>query len=266
MSDQQTIDQIVGRICASKKYGSIRRETVARIVSDCAIRYKGKQIEQQSRNILHQMWGAYWETRPDFKKLTASVKQSLSSGSDIREVIRSLLLLHASTNERISLLPEFYERIFSVTGTPDSIVDHACGLNPLSIVYMDLPKQATYTAYDIDIEEVSFLNDVLTLLNIPHVQVYLGDVFDTPYTYADVVFMFKLLPLLEHQRKGSSLDVLKSQKCRHFVVSYPVKSIGGAEKGMAEFYTNQFTRLIENEKWHYTRILFASELVFVVQK
>jgi len=49
---------------------------------------------------------------------------------------RKLLATHKSSMERLSFYPDLYEKLFAITGKPDSILDIACGLNPLSFVYM----------------------------------------------------------------------------------------------------------------------------------
>jgi len=164
------------------------------------------------------------------------------------------------------LLGFFYEHIFSVTGYPDSIIDHACGLNPLTIPWMNLPESTEYCAYDIDVCQIRFLNSVFNILGLPQgINIGSGDVILDRFGYSDIVFMLKLLPPLEHQSKGSSLKIMQNQECRKMVISFPVKSLSGNEKGMAEFYSGWFINLIK-DKWKYKRLDFDTELVFIVEK
>ena len=149
--------------------------------------------------------------------------------------------------------------IFEITGVPSLIIDHACGLNPLTLPWMNLPSTTKYSAYDIDEEEIEFLRS-------NGIDANLGDLLCDTFIYADVVFMLKLLPCLEHQKKNCSLEILKKQKCKFIVVSFPIKSISGKEKGMVDFYRNSFMNMVKSENWKVEELLFDSELVFIVEK
>lgn len=242
--------EIVENIKNSKKYRVVYIKTIERVVADCINRFGEKRAEKEAKNLLHQIWGAFYKNQPDWGK----------------ENILEILKLHSSTAERISILPEFYKKIFEITGIPNSIIDHACGLNPLTKQWMNLPaskqggpENCNYKAYDIDQEEIEFLKSM-------GVDANLGDILCDEFMYADVVFMLKLLPCLEHQKKNCSLEILKNQKCKYIVVSYPIKSIGGKNKGMTEFYRKSFTDLVKNEKWGISELLFDTELVFIIKK
>lgn len=281
-----TEKEIVENIKKSKKYKAVYVKTVERIVADCIVRFGEKRAEKEAKNLLHQVWGAFYETRPDFKKILNKIEIENSgrrptSSEDFKKIISSVLKLQSSVQERVGILEEFYKKIFEVTGIPNSIIDHACGLNPLTLPWMSLPETTVYKAYDIDEEEIEFLKSVFDLLKIKNVEARMGDVLVDEFSaqgadtlgrpasgwdYADVVFMLKLLPCLEHQKKGCSLEILKRQKCKFIVVSYPIKSISGKEKGMAEFYRNSFMNMVKSENWKIEELLFDSELVFIVEK
>lgn len=265
MSDRATND-IVANILRSKKYRGLCSDTVRRIVAHCLVKYPPHRVEHHARNMLHQMWGAYWTSRPDFSKLTRSVVADMQAKRPVHDIVSDVLRLHSSTHERLPLLPDFYTTIFSVTGVPASIIDIACGLNPLTALFMNLPETTSYSAFDIDREEIAFLNELFPLIGLPNVHAYVKDVFDMPYPSADVVFLLKLLPCIEHQKKNGSLNLLQSLRCRYAVVSYPVHSIGGIDKGMAGFYEDQFIRLILPTGLRYTKLLFDTELVFIIDK
>lgn len=265
--NDQLISDLTEKIAQSKKYKGLYRPTIERVVKESLERYGSKEVEVKARNILHQAWGAYWETRPNFRKLLDRFQEEIKNGKDIKEAVLSILSLQSSTKERLPVLGDFYQKIFDVTGLPNSINELACGLNPLTYFWMDLSKTITYKAYDIDVDEVTFLNNIIKFLGSENqIAVFPGDILVDDFDYADIVLMLKLLPCLEHQKRNSGLKVLKHQNCKFLVVSYPIKSIKGIEKGMAEFYTQQFEELIKNEGWSYQRILFETELVFVVKK
>lgn len=266
-------EEIVENIKKSKKYRAVYIKTIERIVADCIVRFGEKRAEKEAKNLLYQVWGAFYTTRPDFSKILNKIKietEKLQStdlqNADLKKIILPILQLQSSAQERVEILEEFYKKIFEITGAPSLIIDQACALNPLTIPWMALPENVKYLAYDIDEEQTKFLNDAFNLLGIKNAKAETKDILSDNFDYADVVFMFKLLPCLDHQKKKCSLEILKAQKCKFMVISFPIKSIGGKEKGMTEFYRNSFKLLIEKENWKVSELLFESELVFVVQK
>ena len=177
-----------------------------------------------------------------------------------------VLRLQSSVKERIPLLKDFYKKIFEITGAPASIIDHACGLNPLTLPWMNLPPAASYKAFDIDEEQIDFLSLAFVLLRLNNAFAEPGDILIDEYDYADVVFMLKLLPCLEHQKKGCSIEIIKKQKCKYAVVSFPAGSLSGRKRGMADFYSANFRQLTKDEKWDIKEIMFDNEVVFVIKK
>ncbi|HGE70483.1 TPA: hypothetical protein ENX78_06595 [Candidatus Poribacteria bacterium] len=261
-------NDIVQNIIRSKKYKGLYKKTIEHNVKRCLEKYGKKQAERRARKILHQIWSAYYDNKPNFKHIYESFIDKLGinnvTESEIKERIIKILSIQSSTCERITILDNFYKQIFAVTGKPSSIIDHACGLNPLTYFWMNLDSDVKYQAYDIESDLIWFLNSIFEFCKLDNIEAKLGDVLIDEFGYADVVFMFKLLPILEQQEKGSSINVMKSLRCKYLVVSFPIKSLSGSEKGMREFYSNWFKKTIESEKWKFEEILFNTELVFVV--
>lgn len=258
---------ITEKILASKKFRGLYRPMVERVVAQSLARYGSKRVEKEAKNLLHQIWGAYWQTRPNFERLLAKCREEISRGVLPKKTATSLLALQSSTRERLPILDDFYREIFAFIGRPVSVVDCACGLNPLSLPWMGLPRFARYTAFDIDKAGVIFLNQVLTLWGFSdQARVKTGDLLAERPFEAEVVFLLKTLPCLEHQQKGCSLAVLRKQKCNFLVVSFPVRSLGGRQRSMAAFYGRNFRDLIAGEGWEVEELSFPSELVFVVKK
>ena len=267
MYNDNDIAEIVQKITSSKKYGTIYAKTVEHTVRRCLEKYDKKQVEKKARTILHQIWSAYYNSKTDFENIFNTFVKNINNGGNIRKEITKILAVQSSTRERLTILENFYGKIFDITGNPHSIIDHACGLNPLSVLWMGLLDNTKYYAFDIESNLVEFLESVIGYLGLhDKMEAQMGDILVDEFNYADVVLMLKFLPVIEQQEKGSSLKVMKKQRCKYLVVSFPVKSLSGAEKGMASFYSNWFKNLIKEENWQYNEILFDSELVFVVQK
>jgi 16S rRNA (guanine(1405)-N(7))-methyltransferase len=185
----------------------------------------------------------------------------------MREACRRLLALHASTRERLPILDRFYATIWTHTGgVPRSLLDVACGLNPLTLPWMGLPGGTAYTAYDIDVERVDFLRRCLPLLGTA-AQVRLQDVLcDPPRERADVALLLKSSTCLERQREGVTLALLDVLDAAYVVVTFPVQSLGRRDKGMRRHYRDWFADALSARQWPVAELILDSELVFVVHK
>ncbi len=265
MSNNQDIDGLTDKVLQSKKYKSLYKPTVKRIVEDVASHYPPNRVEKVVKRRLHQIWGAYFR-RPNFGKLLNRIEEDLHEGTDIKVVLKSLLKLQTSTNERIPILKNFYSRIFSIAGRPQTIIEPACGLNALTYFWMGTDIE--YVGFDVDQEEIEFINSVFRLAGVQNqARVELGDILAGDFkSKSDLVFLLKVMPILEHQQKGCTLEILRKLKCKQVVVSYPTRSISGKDKGMVDFYRKQFTNLVRGEPWKIEKLVFDTELVFVIRK
>jgi 16S rRNA (guanine(1405)-N(7))-methyltransferase len=258
------IEELTDKVLESRKYCTLYRPTVKRIVSDLAGRYPKSEAEKAIKKRLHQIWGAYF-TRPNYSRLLTKIREGKEAGMDVRTALLPILRLQTSTNERIPILDQFYSRIFSFTGIPKTILEPACGLNALSYFWMD--SKISYSGVDVDVELIDFINGIYELFRATKARVKLGDILEDKFkAEAELVLLLKALPLLEHQKRNCSLAVLRGIKCKFLVVSFPTRSISGKDKGMAEFYTKYFQNLVKQENWQTKKLFFDSELVFIMRK
>nr|AIA16354.1 Ribosomal RNA methyltransferase (FmrO) [uncultured bacterium] len=255
--------QITNTILASKKYQDLYPQTVERIVIDCIKRYGEKRAEKEARNKLHQIWGAYWSTRPDFTKLFEKVLPQIQENPS--QALKELMALQSSTKERTPLLETFYTQIFMTIGEAiNSVSEYGCGLNPLTYLWIPNAQEKEFIAYDIDLAEVSFLNTLFEEFTL-NITARPNDILQGCDKYTDVVFMLKLLPCLEQQQKNVSKTILAQLQCKYAVISFPTKTIGGKPKGMDEFYSGQFEEVITELKLNTKKIHFSSELVYIIK-
>jgi 16S rRNA (guanine(1405)-N(7))-methyltransferase len=262
------IERIVADVRASPKYRRVCARTVQRIAEEeWAKRRNRKQAIKATRSRLHQAYGAY-ESRVDYDRAYRSLEAAHAEGTGpaIQEACRRLMSRHASTRERLPILERFYAAIYAHTGAPRALLDLACGLNPLSLPWVGLDAGVSYYAYDIDADRVAFLNRYLALAGAQgHAR--LQDVIcDPPVERADVALLLKSSACLERQRKGSTLATLDALDVSHVVVTYPVKSLGRREVGMVGHYARTFLDMLGDRSWPVTRLEFATELVFIVDK
>ncbi|MFC2046397.1 16S rRNA methyltransferase [Chloroflexota bacterium] len=265
MSD---LEQVVAAVTSSKKYRAVCVDTVRRIAErELANRKNLKPAIKATKRRLHQVYGAF-EQDLEYSTLYRQLESAYGTGSEpeIKTACRDALGLHISTRERLSILDRFYSAIFEVTGRPHSILDLGCGLNPLSLPWMDPEVRFQYMPLDIDEARIHFLNRVLSLTGRGPLARCQDILVHPPDDVADVALLLKMSPTLERQEPGSTERLIGQLKAPIVVVSFAVRSLSGRDKRMRENYERHFLDLTENRGWPFERLLFETELVFVLEK
>jgi 16S rRNA (guanine(1405)-N(7))-methyltransferase len=173
---------------------------------------------------------------------------------------------HSSTRERLEILDKFYHDIFSEIPPVNSVLDLACGLNPLSIPWIPQFERLEYCVYDIYADLVDFLNAFIALLPVKgHAQV--RDVlFDPPKRKGDLALILKTIPCFDQIDKAAVQTMLQQINVDNLVISFPVTSLGGTEKMMIRNYTERFGKIAGQMNWNIKKMSFKTELVFLVSK
>src|SRR5579871_1078624 len=173
---------------------------------------------------------------------------------------------HASTRERLPFLADFYRITLAEIAPVTSVLDLACGLNPLAIPWMPLTPQAHYTAYDIYGDSMAFLDGQIRRFGLQGGAEARDVAADPPAQEADLALVLKFWPILEQMRKGAGIELLRALRARYLLVSFPTRSLGGRGKGMAENYEARFRESLQEERWRLQRFEFPAELCFLVEK
>jgi 16S rRNA (guanine(1405)-N(7))-methyltransferase len=263
-----SVEAIVQAVSAAKKYRAVCPDMVRRIAAAELSRHGSvKTALKTTRSRLHQVYGAF-ERGIDYKAAYRRLEIAYGVGSEaaVKTACREVLGLHSSTQERLPILDEFYTQIWAVTSAPCTLLDLGCGLNPLTLPWMNLPPEGQYFALDIDARRVEFLNRYFSLSGWPPLAVWQDILCHTPKSRVDVALLLKTGPTLERQEKEGTLRLLRALKTPFVVVSFSVKSLGGREKGMAAHYEREFLSSVAGESWQVIRLTFETELVFVVGK
>ncbi|MCL2518618.1 MAG: hypothetical protein FWF15_08655 [Oscillospiraceae bacterium] len=238
---------IYNTIKNSKKYSNICDETINRIIADESKKYKSeKDVVKSVKTKLHQISGAFYET----KKI------------DVNDDIMQIMRCHVSTLERIDFVFEMYEDIFKNVPKSDTVLDVACGFNPFILPFL---KVKQYYAVDINVDNVNLLNEFFRLNNLNGFA-YAGDVlYKIPEIESDVVFLFKILPLIEQQKKGYSKFLLDNLKSDWFVITFPTKSLSGKDYGMYNFYRNFMKENFPDYDYIFERE-YKNELLLILKR
>jgi 16S rRNA (guanine(1405)-N(7))-methyltransferase len=263
---QARLDELVSAVLESQKYHMVSVDLVRRIgLRELAARRNLKEAVKATRNKLHQVAGAYFDARPDYAAWSAQLAAGARENR-LRQTCLAIMERHASTRERLGILDSFYTTALAGLPPIRSVLDVACGLNPLAIPWMPLAPDCAYYACDIYADMMAFLNDFFQHAGV-HGQAQVCDLVDAPPgQQVDLALVLKALPPLEQIDKRAGLNLPRALNATYLLVSFPARSLGGRDKGMVEHYASRFLALAAAEAWPVERFEFASELTFLVQK
>jgi 16S rRNA (guanine(1405)-N(7))-methyltransferase len=260
------IDAIYQNLKESKKYRYLCDDTLYRISLWAAKRFKQKKAVKAARKKLHQVYGAYFE-KMNIGKIQEHLDLESGEGDieELKTVALDIMESCVSTSERLPFVAEFYADLFGRIGKPKSIVDLACGLNPLTVPWMNLEPGSQYHAFDIDTRLIALLNRFLAYFG-PGCRAQCADILVAlPEIEADAVFLLKTLPCLEQQEKGVSDRLLSSLKAKYIVVSFPCQTIGGQVKGMDQHYDTFASQIFTRLGIDFFKLTYPSEIFYVTR-
>jgi len=263
------LEELVQSVRAAPRYQSISVDLVRQVgMRELAKGRKLKEAIKTTRSKLHQVAVAYQESPIPYNKYAAML-QNLSpdlKDPDLQAFCRKVMAQHASTAERLPILDTFFHTILTPLVPVHSILDLACGLIPLARPWMPLENNARYDACDIYSDMVDFINLFFNHLLQPG-RAELCDLTQAcPERQADVAFLLKSVPCLEQLDKQLIPRLLQQIPARHIVVSFPDRSLGGRQKGMAQFYSTHFESLVQNLPFDLKNITFPGEIVYILTK
>jgi 16S rRNA (guanine(1405)-N(7))-methyltransferase len=268
MSDSQ-LEQLVLQVQSNRKYKAITPNLVRRLSKTALSKgLTGKAAVKDVRNKLHQIGGAYFKKPVDYdnllEKLSELPKELFSE--KVMNFCLSQMKAHASTAERLPIIEQFFNTCLEPIGPVESILDLACGMNPLAIPWMPLKPGFVYHACDIYTDLLEFLHAFFANYEIAGTAETCDLIGDVPQPKAQLAFLLKSIPCLEQVDKNIGLMLMERIRADHILVSFPVQSLGGHNKGMPDFYEQHFYEMISGKPWQIERFLFETELAFLVSK
>ena len=236
------------------KYRDACPDAIRRIYADCARRYKkAKDAEHAARERLHGITGAFL-SEADYKRAL----ELASAGS-----WQALLELHASTRERLPLaqLDAVYAQLFELCGVPETLLDLACGFNPIYLAarYPDM----RITAADISGQSLR----IVKACGVVHT--YWRDLIcadGVPDGRYDLALLFKILPLLEREQAGAAMDVMRRCNACRLAVSFPTRTLGGRNVGMEQHYSEWMEAHVPEGRQLEARFVAGCELFYILKE
>ncbi|MDH5508169.1 MAG: 16S rRNA methyltransferase [Anaerolineae bacterium] len=269
MGERNPLDELRRAVLASSKYHRINPLLVERIGADeLAKGRKFKDAVKAVKNKLHQIGAAYLPGRMDYAAWLASLHSAAQSAEPqaLQNACREVMGYHASTRERLPILEQFYATVLAGLPPIHSVLDLACGFNPLAIPWMSLAPGAAYFACDIYQDMTDFIQSALDFLPVKGEAFSCDLLTQPPDQKVQLALLLKTIPCLEQVDKEIGAYLLENINAHYMLVSFPIQSLGGKKKGMLANYETHFAALAAGKDWSVTRFEFATELAFLVHK
>ncbi len=257
--------ELIALIKSKKEFKNLSSEFVENILefytaSKVIEELNKKEISEIVKNVrakLREIYGAFITKK--FLKRYKLINE-IENLEDI-DTHEEILKLHLSSRERLPYYNEVYEKIFEITGKPNSILDLGCGLNPLSIPFMGL-KKVKYYAVELVEKDTEFIQAYFDRLGIDG-KAFSADLIsiDEKLPKADVCLMFKLLDTLESLKWDVTESLLENLKVKWIVASFATKSLGGKKKIHKRTW---FEKMIKDR--HYETFTVANEMFYVIKQ
>jgi 16S rRNA (guanine(1405)-N(7))-methyltransferase len=268
-SAEGDLRRLVEAVIASPKYRYVHEDLVADVGTRELRRARNlREAIKATKNQLHQLSGRYLIGRADYVRWLDDLRRAAASGAPeaLRAAARAVMARHASTRERLGILDQFYQTLLAASSPIHSVLDVACGLHPLAVPWMPLAPNACYYAYDVYTDLARFLDAWLRIVGLRGYSRAGDIVARTPTEEVDVAFLLKAIPCLDQIDDTAGRRLLDEIRAARLVVSFPVYSLGGREKGMLASYDARFRELVAGRSWSIRRFDFETELVYLVTK
>ena len=267
--DAAPLDTLLAAVLESPKYRALCPEVITAIGERELDRRRDlAEAIKATKRKLHQIGGAYALGSRQYARWLGQLRiaKELGDSAEFERLCRQIMRAHASTNERLPILERFYALTLAEIPPPRSVLDLACGLNPLALPWMPLAEGAAYYAYDIYEDMADFLGEFLALTHTLGRAEARDVLRRPPEQHADLALLLKAIPCLEQIDAPAVLPLLEAINATYLLVSFPVHSLGGKAKGMSATYEAHFRELVAGKPWEIKRFAFATELAFLVKK
>lgn len=196
-----------------------------------------------------------------FKKLVSLARNELNKRYGIFWLDKTGLTAHKSSKERFPYYKQLYKKIFEITGNPKTILDIACGLNPLSIPLMEMKPY--YTGIELSKIDCENLNNWLKINKINGKIIQQDITKSLNFPSADLVFLFKVFDSVEEKGHKLAEKILKNLNCRYAVISFSTTTLKGNKMNFPR--RGWIEQLLKRLNYKYKNIELPNEIFYVVR-
>lgn len=268
MENEFNPEELIAEIHKGRNFRSMDQQLTRQlIVREMHSSNNRKEIVKNVKSKLYQIASAFRNEKIDDQiPLDSFADQTWQNQEAVKELCLRFMKNHASTRERLPILEEFYRTIFSSLPPIDSVLDLACGLNPLSIPWMPLEKNFSYEAYDLFQDMMDLIHNFFNHFQIRGTASQLNLLENYPQSQAALTLLLKTIPCLEQVDKNAGKNILSQIESKFAVISFPAHSLSGRNKGMPKNYESHFLEICNPDDWEIQKITFSSEIVFLLKR
>jgi 16S rRNA (guanine(1405)-N(7))-methyltransferase len=267
---EKDVKKLVKAVQSSRKYRELElpEEMLRDLISGNLPNSRNlAELKTNFRTTLHNVIAPYLEDINYNKEIqTLQTDDSdLQQTADLKSYCLKMMAKHASTKERIPHLEAFFATIFEIIGSPNSILDLACALDPLCLPWMNLAPGATFKAYDINGARVHYLQTFF-IIAYPNYQAIQQDILlHPPKEKADCAFFFKEAHRLEKRQPGSTRVLLNGINVRTVVLSLPAMDLKG-HHSLENYHRHLVEKALVGTTWQQEVRQVGNELLFFIHK
>lgn len=170
-----------------------------------------KNLNKELKKELYEIHSNYYKNF-NYNKAISELKKSTSKETHEK-------LLKKYDPNRFIVLKDLYEKIFKITGKPKVLIDLACGLNPLTLPWMNLDQNCKYYCYDLEQNLIDFLNDYFKIIKKDYNAFLCDALTSPPIIKSDVCLLFKSTTCFEWQKPGNTMELLEKLNTNYIVIS-----------------------------------------------
>lgn len=265
----ERLEELISQVQKGGKYRNIDKTVIENIAkSELKKGRSWKDTVKAVRNKLHQVGAAYQPQGIDYDQLLSemkSISRDLYSSEAKRFCIQAMSM-HASTRERLPILNQFYKETLATFNEIDSLLDVACGLNPLALAWLPITSSTKITVCDIYTDQMDFLNAFFDHFQL-NGNAFCCDITQhLPQENYQLGLILKTIPCLEQLDKNIGKRIIHELNCENLLVSFPAQSLSGRNKGMREFYSVHFQSFLNESDWKATTFSYPNEQLFLLKK
>ena len=177
-----------------------------------------------------------------------------------KEKISELLRTHSSTKERLDSESYLILKKIIAKIKPKSILDLACGLNPIALAQ----KNIKYYASDINMEDLNIVKLYFKKKKITG-KVYVSDLTkEKIFPKTDLCLILKTLDILEKGNYKFAENLIKNIPCKDLIISFSTRTLSGKPMNRPE--RAWFERILEKINYKYDKTKTSNEIFYIIKK
>ena len=249
-------ENVIEKIQQKKEFKYLDNSFIAEILSNYIKKYnlKLENLKEKEIKILVK------EIRAKLRLYTGRFQVSLKKRLQLLEQnkINELLSTHFSTAERLDFYPKLKQLMKSLK--IKSILDLACGLNPIAIANQEIE----FYASDIDKENL-ILVEIFFKKNKIQGKTFVCDIrkIKDNLPEIDLTLLLKILDILEKPYEVTEI-LIEKIKSKYFLISFATKTLSGKPmKNPRRFWLE---RLLNTKKLVYQVFSSKNEIFYLIEK